>query len=42
MSRPESGGDASIVEPKICDFCGCYIREPEQECPALADGRCLP
>lgn len=24
----------------FCEFCGRYIEEPDQECPALDDGRC--
>lgn len=42
MSRPEEGGSTGLVEPLICEFCGCYIREAGQECAALADGECDP
>ncbi|MFQ3283552.1 MAG: hypothetical protein ACI9TI_001840 [Natronomonas sp.] len=37
MSRPDSGGDTATVEPKICEYCGTYIIEADQRCPALAD-----
>jgi len=26
----------------ICDYCGCFIDELQQQCPALDDGRCRP
>jgi hypothetical protein len=26
----------------ICRFCGTWIEEEEQRCPALDDGRCEP
>lgn len=28
------------VEPKICDYCGGYITEVGQRCPARHDGQC--
>lgn len=28
------------TEPKICEFCGLYITEVNQRCPALSFGRC--
>ncbi|MDG5778258.1 hypothetical protein VB773_14935 [Haloarculaceae archaeon H-GB2-1] len=34
--------NSAHVEPQICDFCGGYITEPDQQCPALPDGRCRP
>lgn len=40
MSRPQSSQRLDITEPKICEFCGTYITEPDQRCDALADGRC--
>lgn len=42
MSRPDTDDDTKIVEPLICDYCGTYITEPDQQCAALADGRCRP
>jgi len=30
------------LEPPVCEFCGSYIREDDQPCPALDDGRCAP
>lgn len=36
MSRVE------VIDPPICEFCGCYILERDQFCPALDDGRCHP
>jgi len=29
-------------EPKICEFCGCYITEYNQRCAALDEGVCRP
>jgi len=26
------------LEPPICEFCGGYIRDRDQQCPALDDG----
>ena len=42
MSLPETDADLDVVEPEICDFCGCYITEVDPQCPALDDGRCRP
>lgn len=42
MSSDVSESDQDVVEPLICEYCGTYISEPDQECPALADGRCRP
>jgi len=42
MSQSEEAGDEEIIEPLICEFCGTYITEPDQSCPALDDGRCRP
>ncbi|WP_256289912.1 hypothetical protein [Halobellus inordinatus] len=26
----------------VCDFCGCFIKDDEQQCPARDEGRCQP
>ena len=36
------GGTATTHPDPICEYCGGYIRTPEQRCPALDDGRCQP
>lgn len=28
------------LDPPICEFCGCFIRDDDQPCPALDDGGC--
>jgi len=28
------------LEPPVCEYCGDYIRDEEQICPACDDGRC--
>jgi len=38
----EIDGETVIVEAPICDYCGEYIVDDEQVCPALHDGRCSP
>lgn len=30
------------LEPPVCDYCGGYILEDNQHCPARDDGRCWP
>jgi hypothetical protein len=30
------------LEPPICEFCGCYITDPDQQCAAQDEGRCYP
>jgi rubrerythrin len=40
MSRPDAAGE--VGRPAICEFCGFEIEEPDQQCPALDDGRCRP
>jgi hypothetical protein len=41
MSSDATTGEEP-VEPEICDYCGTYIVEVDQQCPALHDGRCRP
>jgi hypothetical protein len=31
-----------VVEPPICDYCGEWIDEPDQACPAREEGVCAP
>jgi hypothetical protein len=35
------GNDGAVVEPKICDYCGCYITVVNQVCPGRDNGYCL-
>jgi len=42
VSRTTSSVDFSDLGYPICDTCGCFIEEPDQQCPALDDGRCSP
>lgn len=37
MSRPDTVSPDALP---VCEFCGCYILEEGQRCPALSDGRC--
>jgi len=30
------------LHPPICEFCGCFIEDEDQQCPARDDGRCYP
>jgi hypothetical protein len=30
------------LDPPICDYCGEFIRDRDQPCPARDDGRCHP
>jgi hypothetical protein len=30
-----------VIEPKSCDYCGEYITQVNQICPARHDGYCL-
>lgn len=32
--------EKAAVEPKIYDYCGGYITEVDQKCPARHDGTC--
>lgn len=36
MSSSEDG------YPPVCEFCGTWITEKYQRCPALDDGYCIP
>jgi hypothetical protein len=42
MSRAAGGVDLDALSPPVCDTCGCFILEEDQECPALDDGVCAP
>jgi hypothetical protein len=46
MSRPDTadaaGREDAVFDAPICDYCGCYIVEGDQDCPALDDGVCFP
>jgi RNA polymerase subunit RPABC4/transcription elongation factor Spt4 len=38
----EVGRMSRVVEmnPPICEFCGEFIEDDDQQCPARDDGRC--
>jgi len=36
------GGSGDDDDRPICRYCGTYIEEEGQRCPALDDGRCVP
>lgn len=46
MSRPQADaagdGDTLVGDLPICDYCGGYIVDQQQDCPALPDGVCYP
>jgi len=39
MSTP---AENDIEARAVCDFCGFFIDEPEQSCPARDEGVCRP
>lgn len=42
MSETRSGVDLDSLPNPVCEFCGGFIDEQGQDCPALDEGVCQP
>jgi hypothetical protein len=42
LPRDSGAADLNIQQRPICDYCGGWIDEPVQRCPALDEGVCRP